>query len=193
MFSIFLQVNSPGNLKTIPIAQRDRVMKGYLYYGSSVSPLAHTYVNGSQITRWAKDDLEFHNPWMPAGAVVARWDLSYDYSNGRLVPDLPLLTPGKKYQIKLIAEMDQPAGLLVRLLFFNFDGHIVARKVMRQKQGEFVFPEEADFYAVELVNAGVTSFRFHRIDIAAANAPEAPRTYQEEQALRLEVVKQNLN
>ena len=73
---------------------RSQIVQGYTYLGNPNQALGHTYVYGSKIRRLADDQVEFSNPFLPAGTVIYRWDEAINYGGGRATPALPLLKRG---------------------------------------------------------------------------------------------------
>ena len=148
---------------------RSQIVQGYTYLGNPNQALGHTYVYGSKIRRLADDQVEFSNPFLPAGTVIYRWDEAINYGGGRATPALPLLKRGQRYQVRCHAKVENGGAIYLRLLFFNFTGQRVAMKIIRQASGSFDYPIEADYYAVELLGTGAPSLVFERIDIVAVD------------------------
>lgn len=150
------------------------VTAGSLYEGSTWTSYTHAYLYGSHYRQLRDHQVEWENQLMPAGAVIYRWDEVYSYNSGRTVPPLPLLKHQQTYQVTLQADLDQEAGVYIRLTFFTFAGKRVGIKVIRALSGTFEYPAAADLYAVELLSAGCKHLRFRRLDLVAIASADQP-------------------
>ncbi len=202
VWSVYFEGTTAFYPQGIDVNIRDKVNLGYQYFGSTVQALTYTYLKGSKITRDAKDEVTFVNSWLPAGVVIARWDLAYLYTTGRTVPALPILQPNQQYALNLVAELDQPHGVLLRLLFFDYSGQLIHQKTILPLRGRFTYPAKAAFYALELVNTGIKQMQFHRIDIvplakgadlATINFDNLFKTNRQDQQQRQRVIENYLS
>lgn len=143
----------------------NKVRSGFNYVGDTVSATGHAYMYGSKIIRRGRDNVYFYNGGLPAGSAVYKWDMVFSYGSAHAIPALPLLIPGHRYLFKLWAESNKPSGLYVRVIAYDREDTVVKLQIIRNGEGIFNFPQEANYYTVELVSAGATEITFHRIDI----------------------------
>lgn len=107
----------------------------------------------------------FENNLLPVGSVIYRWEMVANFDTSRSVPTLPILIPNMVYQVSVKATLREANSLYLRILFYNYAEEIVDIKIIKSLDGKFIYPVEADFYAIELVSAGLKSMYFHRLDI----------------------------
>ncbi len=135
-----------------------------------------TYLYGSEISWHGRDDVEFFNEGMPPGTVIKQWYSRTDYQAQRIEPALPLIDGESAY--RLIVNIDCPKGeqWLVRLLFFDRYGTEAGSLAVRERKVDFRCPLKTYSYRMQLINGGMTGFRFHSIVIQEVTDEESQGT-----------------
>lgn len=136
-------------------------MRNIIYWNS----LDRTYMYGSKVNILGSENLVFENHLLSSGEVIVSWLMQVNYQAARIEPQLPLLQPGKKYQLHLIATTWPVDGVYIRVVFKDINGHIITSEVIRGGQGEFVYPQDAHEYQIELLAAGCYKIHFKRLEI----------------------------
>lgn len=126
---------------------------------------ADTYLYGSEITYHRKDDVEFINKMMPPGTVIKQWYSKTNYQAQRIEPALPMIDGESDYQITV--NIDTPPGesWLVRLVFYDRYETEAGSLTIRDKVTDFKCPLKTYSYRMQLINGGLTRFRYHSIVI----------------------------
>lgn len=125
-----------------------------------------TYVYGSDIWFHGKDDVEFHNDLMPPGTIIKRWYSKTNYQAMRIEPALPIIDGEGHYLFSADIQSDQPDGVLFKLVYYDRYGTEVGNQIVRDKEAEFQCPLKTYSYEVQLINGGISSFRFHSLTIS---------------------------
>lgn len=126
---------------------------------------ADTYLYGSEITYHRKDDVEFMNKMMPPGTVIKQWYSKTNYQAQRIEPALPMIDGESDYQI--MVNIDTPPGesWLVRLVFYDRYETEAGSLAIRDKVTDFKCPLKTYSYRMQLINGGLTRFRYYSIVI----------------------------
>ena len=124
-----------------------------------------TYTYGSRISFHKKDDVEFYNSLMPPGTVIKQWYSMTNYQMQRIEPTLPIIDGESEYQITLNVDVDETEEILGRLVFYDRYGVEAGTLTLRDKVSNFRCPLKTYSYRLQLINGGVTKFRFHSIVI----------------------------
>lgn len=133
-----------------------------IYWNESVN---HTFLYGSEVLFYAKDDVAFQNALMPPGTVIRRWFSRTNYQTMRIEPSLPMIDGEGRYYISLEAEAVPGDGLLLKLIFYDRYDVEAGVWFIRDGGGAFQCPLQTFSYEVQLINGGAAQFRFHRIII----------------------------
>ena len=141
-----------------------------------------TYLYGSEITYHKIDDVEFCNKLMPAGTVVKQWYSKTNYQAQRIEPALPMIDGEGNYQIEINMECMENEAWQVRLVFYDKYDVEAGFVSIRDKVTDFQCPLRTYSYRMQLINGGMTWFRFHSIKI---------REIENETNKELEEVKKN--
>ena len=165
-----------------------KAIAGNTYPGDTMQSSSLAYFYGSTIKQLAKDHVIFENPMMPSGAKYFRWDMIFSYVSAHETPKLPLLAHGHRYRVHLVAKTNREAGVFIRLLFFDTNSELITMKIFKDQEGTFTYPDNAYFYAVELVNAGASQLDFHRLDIMEVVDDEEMSAEEEEAAYQQTLV-----
>ncbi len=126
---------------------------------------ADTYLYGSEITFHKKDDVEFFNCLMPPGTVIKQWYSKTNYQMQRIEPALPMIDGESHYQIILNIDCPEDEECMVRLVFYDRYEVEVGSIAIRERMTDFQCPLKTYSYKLQLINGGVTKFRFHSIVI----------------------------
>ncbi|WP_054653707.1 accessory Sec system protein Asp3 [Limosilactobacillus equigenerosi] len=170
---------------------RDLIKDGYRYFGSSYQASANIYLSGSVIKKISLDQVYFENNLLPVGSVIYRWEMVANFDTSRSVPTLPILIPNMVYQVSVKATLREANSLYLRILFYNYAEEIVDIKIIKSLDGKFIYPVEADFYAIELVSAGLKSMYFHRLDIVPLTIDTENLSQEQVEALYIQQEKKN--
>jgi accessory Sec system protein Asp3 len=122
-----------------------------------------TYLYGSQVVYHARDDVEFRNHLMPPGTVIKEWYSKVNFQMQRIEPALPMIDGESRYRISVDIESEDPAGCLVRLVFFDRYEVEAGSVTVRGPSLDFKCPLKTYSYRMQLINGGVEQFHFHKI------------------------------
>ena len=111
-----------------------------------------TYLYGSEITYHGKDDVEFRNLLMPPGTVIKQWYSRTYYQMQRIEPALPMIDGESRYQLLCLVFYDK----------YDVEAGTIA---VRDEVSYFQCPLRTYSYKLQLMNGGMTQFRFHCIEI----------------------------
>lgn len=119
----------------------------------------HSYLFGTSLL-FQNQRVFFDNNLMPPGTVINEWFSQLNYQANRANPELPLLKRGKRYSIELRAQSVPVNRLYMNVSFKNRFGSEVDSIVLKNGEGEFIFPELAYSYSIQLMSGGCHSFDF---------------------------------
>ncbi|MCD7112034.1 accessory Sec system protein Asp3 [Limosilactobacillus agrestis] len=128
-----------------------------------------TYMFGSNLKIANNNHVEFVNRLMPSGKIITAWHSSSNYQATKQVPKLPILTNRRRYRINIHADFNPNNSVIIRIVFFDVQGEKIKKIDFRSKTKEFVFPENAVSYDIELINSGNISISFDRLEICNSN------------------------
>ena len=123
------------------------------------------YLYGSQISFHKKDDVEFSNALMPPGTVIKQWYSMTNFQAQKIEPTLPIIDGEGEYQITLNIDVPEEEYLLAQLVFYDRYGVEAGILALRDKETRFRCPLKTYSYKLQLINSGVSNFRFHSIVI----------------------------
>lgn len=126
---------------------------------------ADTYLYGSEITYYGKDDVSFKNLLMPPGTIIKQWYSKTNFQMKRIEPALPIIDGESDYQITVNIDHTADECCLIRLIFYDRYETEVGSIMLRDKTAEFRCPLATYSYSMQLINGGLTAFRFHSIVI----------------------------
>lgn len=126
---------------------------------------ADTYLYGSEVIFHKKDDVEFRNTRMPPGTVIKQWYSRTDYQRQKIEPALPIIDGEGRYRICMNIDCRRDENYLVRLVFYDRYENETGTVILRDRTEEFRCPPDTYSYTMQLINGGVTEFRFHSIEI----------------------------
>lgn len=124
-----------------------------------------TYLYGSEIYYHKIDDVEFKNDLMPSGTIIKQWYSKTNYQRQRIEPTLPLIDGESRYQIIINIECLENEAWLARMIFYDKYDMEIGYVFIRDKAMDFKCPLKTYSYQLQLINGGMTWFRFHSIVI----------------------------
>lgn len=101
-----------------------------------------------------------------AGITIHEWTSQVNYQQVRTIPQLPLLERGKKYKLKFKASTVPKNTLYVKLEFYDIYNNLIETTFIKEKEGEFIYPNNSFSYKVILFNAGIHEMTFEYLQIA---------------------------
>ena len=109
--------------------------------------------------------MEFENRRMPSGTIIKQWYSRTNYQRQKIEPALPMIDGESRYRITI--NVDCPAGeaWLARLVFFDRYETEAGSRIIRDTVTDFQCPLKTYSYRLQLINGGLTRFRFHSIVI----------------------------
>ena len=126
---------------------------------------ADTYLYGSNILMNRKSDIIFENQLMPPGTIIKRWYSKTNFQAQHLEPSLPIIDGETLYEITPNIEYPQGGNCIIRLEFFDKYEETAGFLIVRNEPTRFRCPLKTYSYQMQLMNAGVTMFRFHSVAI----------------------------
>ncbi len=124
-----------------------------------------TYTYGANIVFHAGDDVEYRNALMPPGTIIKQWYSRTNFQKNKIEPALPVIDGEGSYQ--LAASIDCPEGerWLLRLVFYDrFENEVDSISIW-DPVVNFRCPLKTYSYRLQLINGGMTGFRFHSVVI----------------------------
>ncbi|MCI9438773.1 MAG: accessory Sec system protein Asp3 [Lachnospiraceae bacterium] len=126
---------------------------------------ADTYLYGSEIQYHKKDDVQFRNLLMPPGTVIKQWYSRTNFQAQKIEPALPMIDGERSYRITVKIDTLPRENWLVRLVFYDRYEEEAGSLVLRDSVTQFRCPLKTYSYAMQLINGGMTKFRYHFIII----------------------------
>ena len=133
---------------------------------------SETYLYGSEIWYHGKRDIEFKNELMPPGTVIKQWYSKTNYQLQRIEPALPMIDGEGEYRISVGIDCQEGEAWIVRLIFYDKYDAEAGSVTIREGVTDFQCPIKTYSYKMQLINGGMTQFRFHFIEIEEVE-PEA--------------------
>lgn len=124
-----------------------------------------TYLYGSEIWYHGLDNVEFENLLMPPGTVIKQWHSRTNYQAQRIEPALPMIDGENEYQMRVDIDCQEEEEWIVRLLFYDKYDAEAGSVTIRESETRFQCPLRTYSYRMQLINGGMTRFRFHFIEI----------------------------
>ncbi len=126
---------------------------------------ADTYLYGSEITYYSKDNVEFKNELMPPGAVIKEWFSKVNFQADRIEPSLPIIDGESKYKIRVNIDCESKEGCIVRLVFLDKYENEAGYFIVREDEEEFSCPLKTYSYKMQLINGGISELTYHCVEI----------------------------
>ena len=124
-----------------------------------------TYLYGSEIEFLAKDDVRFKNLLMPPGTVIKQWYSKTNFQFQQIEPSLPMIDGEARY--RLIVNMDVPEyeECFIKLVYVDKYDNEFDSIIIKDRVTEFKCPLKTYSFKMQLINGGVSVFRFHSVVI----------------------------
>lgn len=126
---------------------------------------ANTYLYGSEISWHDKKDIEFRNILMPPGTIIKEWFSRTNFQLQRIEPSLPMIDGEGTYRIEVKIDCPKGESWLMRLVFYDKYEEEAGTITLREPVTEFRCPLKTYSYRLQLINGGMTEFRFHYVEI----------------------------
>ncbi len=134
-----------------------------------------TFLYGSEVIFHSRDDVEFRNTLMPPGTVIKTWYSMTNFQEQHIEPSLPIIDGESSYSITVNIDVPKRQHCLVRLVFFDRYGNEAGYLNVRDTVTDFRCPLKTYSYTIQLINGGLTEFRFHSIVIQEKKVGTADR------------------
>lgn len=122
---------------------------------------SNTYTYGSKIQFHARDDVEYENELMPPGTVIKEWFSRTSFQRDKIEPMLPLIDGEGTYQFLSNIDCEEDESALFRLVFYDrFEKEVDSISIW-EPMVTFRCPLQTYSYRLQLINGGMTHFRFH--------------------------------
>ena len=121
----------------------------------------NVYTYGSEI-HMEGGSVHFKNPLMPPSRPIFKWSSRYNYQGNRRSPELPLLTPEKKYKLEVVAQSIPANRFYLKLAFSNRQGEVIGQYVQRSDSDSFTCYKDTFTYTITLYGAGCEQVVFER-------------------------------
>ena len=124
-----------------------------------------TYLYGSEIEFLAKDDVKFKNLLMPPGTVIKQWYSKTNFQFQQIEPSLPMIDGEARY--RMIVNMDVPEyeECFIKLVYVDKYDNEFDSIIIKDRVTEFKCPLRTYSFKMQLINGGVSVFRFHSVVI----------------------------
>ncbi|MEY8537904.1 accessory Sec system protein Asp3 [Lactococcus muris] len=109
------------------------------------------YNYGSEITL-ESHRVTFSSPMMPVGTTIKAWHSKGSYGEDRAAPLLPLLKPGKTYEVIFFIQENPKNQFRVNIDFRDQFGQITATQYFEELHFTFQYPHNAAHYSINLNN-----------------------------------------
>lgn len=110
------------------------------------------YVNGATIRYFQNKNVYYANEVLSPGQVICSWYSETDYMGSGLLPTLPLLSAGKKYQLSLRLKSDNVMPVQISLKFLDSNKNVIAVNRSTDMHFDFTVPTATVTYQIELIN-----------------------------------------
>ena len=124
---------------------------------------------GSQISIHSNGAVLFVNQLMPSGTVIQQWYSSTDFQSTRATPTLPFLYPKSSYKLDVQMTSIPDKTCLFDVLFFGRVNQLIGKHILHNVDDIFLYPDEAYYYTIRMINAGCDEFTFNSFSIMKVN------------------------
>lgn len=126
----------------------------------------NTYLYGSKITYLDTNHVLFENELFPSGAKIHAWQSQGNYQAQRMSVQLPILRRDHSYRLYIDALAVPKKTLFVQVTFYDRYDTVIDQVIIKKQEQSFIYPKQAFWYEVALINAGLRSLDFYNIRIA---------------------------
>ena len=102
---------------------------------------------------------------MAPGTVIKQWYSKTYYQMQRIEPALPMIDGEGRYRITVHIDCPEDETWLIQLIFCDRYDAEAGRISIRDEISYFQCPLKTYSYRMQLMNGGMTRFRFHDIEI----------------------------
>ncbi len=120
-----------------------------------------SYLYGSKIV-FNNKDVSFSNELMSPGAVIKVWYSKVNFQGMKTEPTLPMVDGENSYNLSRDIDTNGD-NLIIRIVFFDRYENELENLIMREDSFDFKCPIKTYSYQIELINAGVANFVFHKL------------------------------
>lgn len=114
----------------------------------------------------AIDRVVYRDAYLYAGQSLATWGTNTIFWQTSKQNVLPQLKQGRTYCLKMYASTQPVQCLYLKVAFFDRYREKLLEKTFKTNENVFVMPEEAFYYSIELINGGLTSMIFERLEVS---------------------------
>jgi accessory secretory protein Asp3 len=132
-----------------------------IYWDTKAS---RNYLSGSTI-EYNDDEVNFKNEMISASTILKIWESKTSYNASRRIPELPLLETDKEYTLKADLETNPEDTAMFEINFYNVYSEIIETVYLKSKEVNFKYPANATKYSITMINAGLTSFLFKKLEL----------------------------
>lgn len=127
--------------------------------------LQDNYNYGATISFDEKGSVSYSAPLMSPSLCIKNWYSQKGFHISRNTPYLPLLQPGKRYHLKANLELEETSSIQLKLIFFDRYNEMLDEYYFSTLEDDFVFPEDAVHYEIQLINKHHQWLVFHELVI----------------------------
>ncbi|MBM7636166.1 accessory Sec system protein Asp3 [Streptococcus saliviloxodontae] len=120
------------------------------------------YLYGSKIDFY-DDYVVFDNERLASGKPIVSFVSRTNYQGNRFSPQLPLLEPGKSYELVADLETSPANRYYLELDFFNRQNEGISSQVLRVGQHQFTCPDDTFTYQITVRSAGCHRLQFRNL------------------------------
>lgn len=135
-----------------------------IYWGSLSTT---NYFFGSIVKKNEDQSVLFENVMIPSSQNIKEWSSSYNFQGSRRTPELPLLKKNESYTLTISGAVIPEKTIFFEVLFKNRYGEVVGNKITKENRMDFTYPEDAYFYTIRLMSAGLEELRFDFMEISS--------------------------
>lgn len=144
--------------------------------------MGDSFLFGSEINLIAPDFVKYENKLLPPGTDLRIWKSKIDFQTNKRGNSLPVLTPEKEYWLKLNVKLKENESVYIKVEFYNRFNEFLEFKII-YGEGSFIYPKEAAYYNIILINNGVSSFVFQNIILSVDDYKESIPGYKVSEVL----------
>ena len=137
------------------------------------SDFADNYNYGSQIQFEEKNFVRFSHPLIPPGTTIKTWYSTISAMNFKNTPLLPLLKNKQRYRFYLRIDSELTDSRQVKIEFYDRFAKSLEILYFDGEDGQFVYPEHAVTYTIELISIKEENFLFKYIVIVCSDVDDA--------------------
>ncbi|MGW7935019.1 accessory Sec system protein Asp3 [Staphylococcus xylosus] len=129
---------------------------------------ASTFMYGTKLS-FKNGVTSFESPLMPSGIIIQDWVMKTSYALDKELPTLPILKRGKDYIFQFNYEVEPNHAVYFKIIFYGKNGAVLTTQIVKEEVIKVTYPEKADTYKVQMINAAAQSIKFQSILISENN------------------------